>query len=295
LTWLVVGLLMVVGWAIVLDPAHRVPGWVNGEPFYQGRAASAWRLDLRDRDEAAAAGAFNALVEGRGESVPVSVWVLRNAPEPEARWRAADALGKIGKDATPAGPALVAALSDGDPLVRRVAARSLGELAPDVADAVPALVALFPDIEAIRAVARFGPHAAPAVRPLLDHFANPDPAIRWQAARAVGKIGPPAVSAVPELARLLRSDPDPLVREHAAEALGDIGPPAADGIPALAKALRDPVARVRRDAVRALGQMGPAARGVLTEVRAAADDPDPDVKAAATRAARLIDPATLPR
>jgi len=160
-------------------------------------------------------------------------------------------------------------------------------------------LAIFADapncLEAVRAVARFGPHAAVAVRPLLDLFKHEDPAIRWQAVRATGKIGPPAVPAVPALIQLLGSDPDPLVREHAAEALGDIGPPAADGIPALVQALRDPVARVRRDAAWALGQMGPAAKEVLTEVRAAADDPDPDVKAAAIRAARLIDPATSSR
>jgi len=289
----VVLLLAVAGLAIGLDPDRRALGWARGEPFFQGRAASAWRRELRQSDEAGAAEAFNTLVAGKAEAVPVCARVLRTAPEPEARWRAADALGKIGKDAAPAGPDLVVALSDDDPLVRRVAARAIGELAPDVPGAIPALVAMFPDVEAIRAVARFGPAGDEAVPALVALFRHDDPTVRWQAVRAVGKIGRPA--AVPELIQLTGSDPDPLVREHAAEAMGDIGPAAAAGVPALVKALHDPVARVRRDAVRSLGQIGPAATAALADVRAATEDPDPDVKAAATRAARLIDPAGGPK
>lgn len=291
----VILLLAVAGLAVAFDPDRRAVGWARGEPFYHGRAASAWRRDLQQPDAAGAGEAFNTLVAGKGEAVPVCTWVLRSAPEAEARWRAADALGKIGKDAAPAGPDLVAALGDSDPLVRQVAVRAVGDLAPDVPGAVPALTTLFPDIEAIRAVARFGPAGAEAVPALVALFRHDDSTVRWQAVRAVGKFGRPAVAAVPELIRLTGSDPDAIVREHAAEAMGDIGPAAAAGIPALVKAMHDPVARVRRDAVRSLGQMGPTAKGALADVRAATSDPDPDVKAAATRAARLIDPAGGPK
>jgi HEAT repeat protein len=291
--WLVI-LVIVAGVAIVvgLDPDRRVQGWLAAEPFYQGRAASAWRRDLRQPEGARTAEAFNALVAGKRDAVPVCVWVLRTAPEPEARWRAADALGRIGKDASAATPELVAAVADDDPLVRGVAVRAIGELAPDVPGGVQALIPLFPDVEAMRAVARFGPAGGEAVPSLIVILKHDDPTVRWQAARALGKIGVPAVPAVPELARLATSDPEPLVREHAAEALGDVGPAAADGIPALVQALHDPVARVRRDAVRALGQMGLAAKGVLADVRALHDDPDADVRAAAGRALRLIDPTS---
>jgi HEAT repeat protein len=279
--------------AVVFDPAARVQGWVRGEPFYRGRSATAWRRDLRQVNAAESAGAFTALVEGKAEAVPVCAWVLRTAPEAEARWRAADALGQIGADARAAGPELVAALSDPDHLVRGVAVRAAGALAPDLAGAVPQLVRLFPDVNAIRAVSRFGAAGRPAVGPLTELLKSEDPVLRRQAARALGKLGPISLPAVGELVRLLRSDPDALVREHAAEALGDIGPEAAAGVPALVGALKDPVPRVRRDAVRSLGQMGVVAKGVLHEVLAAGNDPDPDVKGAAARSARLIDP-TLP-
>jgi HEAT repeat protein len=279
------------GVAVALDPAARVQGWVNGEPFYHGRSATAWRRDLRRPDGERSAGALNELIAGKGEAVPVCAWVLRTAPEAEARWRAADALSQMGRDAASAAAELVAALADNDQLVRGVAIRAVGELAPDAPGGVPALVALFPNIEAIRAVARFGPAGAAAVPRLIELTKSDDPTVRWQAIRTLGKIGPPALPALPELIRLSAADPDALVREHAVETIGDIGPAADEGIPALVKALRDPVARVRRDAVRSLGQMGAAAKPVLDDVRAATRDPDPDVSAAAGRAARLIDPA----
>jgi len=291
--WLVI--LVIVACAAIavgFDPDRRVQGWLTGEPFYQGRAASAWHRDLRQPESPRSADAFNALVAGKRDAVPVCAWVLRTAPEPEARWRAADALGHMGKDASTAAPELVAALADDDPLVRGVAVRSIGELAPDVPGGVRALVAFFPDIEAMRAVASFGPAGAEAVPALIATLKYEDPTVRWQSARALGKIGVPSVPAVTELARLTISDPDSLVREHAAEALGDIGPAAADGIPALVKALHDPVARVRRDAVRALGQMGPAAKAVLGDIRSLQKDSDADVRAAAERAVRLIDPTS---
>lgn len=292
--WIIAALVLLViavALALLADPDRRLLGRAYGEPFFQGRAASAWHRDLRSNDEARSAEVINTLVAGKGESVPVCAWVLRTAPEPESRWRAADALGKFGKDALPAGPELIAALDDADPIVRGVASRAVGEVLPDATKAVPALVKLFPDVDAIRAVSKYRKNGAVAVPHLIEMLKHDDSAVRWQSARTLGKIGEPAVPAVPELMRLTRNDPQPQVREHAAEAMGDIGPAAAAGIPALVAALRDPNARVRRDAVRALGDMGPAAKSVLTDVQTATQDPDADVKSAAQRAARLIDPS----
>ena len=49
------------------------------------------------------------LADGKADAVPVLTVVLRTAAEPEARWRAADALGRVGADARSAG---------GDPAAR---------------------------------------------------------------------------------------------------------------------------------------------------------------------------------
>ena len=294
LVWVGLGLAVLaagVGAAVLLDPDARVRGWAAGEPFYQGRAATAWRHDLAGADEVKAVAARDALAEGKGEAVPVCVWLVKNAPEPAARWRAAEALGKMGPAGAASGPALVAVLDDPDPLVRGVAARTVGELTPDPGAAVPVLVKLFPDVDAIRAAAKYKAAAGPAVPRLTELLRHDDPAVRWQAGRALGKIGEPALSALPELVRQMANDPDPLVREHAAEALGDIGPSAAAAVPDLAKALKDPAVKVRRDAVRSRGQMGPAAKPVLAEVMALTKDPEEIVRDAAARSARQIDPA----
>jgi HEAT repeat protein len=291
-SWLVVIILLlcvVAGLVTALDPSARVQGWVRGEPFFQDRSATSWRRELRTPDENVAAIATAALTNGKDKSIPVCVWLLKNAEEPQVRLRAGETLGKMGKDAVSAGPDLVLAFNDSDPLVRAVAIRVVGDLAPDVPGAVTGLIPLFPNVEAIRAVARFKQAGAEAVPKLIELTRHEDPGVRRQTVRALGKIGVPALSSLPALISLIETDSVPGVREQSAEAIGEIGPAAAEGIPVLVKALKDTDAMVRRDAVRSLGQMGPAAKGVLSDVRTLTKDPEEKVRKAATDAARLIE------
>lgn len=287
---LLVVLLLGAGGFYLFDPDAQLKGRVRGEPFFAGRAASAWYADLRADDENTRALAAQKLTDGKTDSLPVLIWVLKAEGAAEPRWRAADALGQIGVAARPAGPDLIAALKDTDSHVRSVAAKSLGELAPDVPGAVEALVELFPDPQVIRVVSRFRQNGAPAVPRLIELLTHPDVTVRWNAARTLGKIGEPSMPAVPAILKHM-TDPDPIIREHAAEALGDIGPAAAATIPDLVKLLADPEWKVRRDAVRSLGQMGAAAKPVLAQVQAMKSDPNDEVKAYATRAEALIDPS----
>lgn len=282
-------LLLGVGAFYLFDPDGQLKGRIHGEPFFAGRAASAWHADLSADDENTRALAAEKLKDGKAEAVPVLQWLLKVEGPAEPRWRAADALGQIGVAARPAGPELIAALKDSDSHVRSVAAKSLGELAPDVPGAVEALVELFPDPQVIRVVSRFHQEGAPAVPRLIELLTHPDVTVRWNASRTLGKIGEPSMPAVPAILKHM-TDPDPIIREHAAEALGDIGPAAAATIPDLVKLLTDPEWKVRRDTVRALGQMGPVAKPVLVQVQAMKSDPNDEVKAYATKAEALIDP-----
>jgi HEAT repeat protein len=286
IVFVVLGLLIVVVVLFyLLDPDARLAGALRGDPWYRGRPATAWRNDLTSRDDNTRALAAEQLKDEA--AVPVLEALLKSGGPPEPRWVAADVLGKIGPPARSAGPALLAALNDPDPQVRTVAVQAIGKLAPDVPGAVPKLIELFPDVEAIRAAAQFKGAAAEAVPKLTELLTHQDAGVRWNASRALGKIGEPAKSAIPGIVGQLK-DEDRLVREHAAEALGDIGPAAAAAVPDLVKALSDSEWKVRRDALGALGNMGPAAKAALPQVQALKKDPEAEVRAAAERAEQRI-------
>lgn len=121
------------------------------------------------------------------------------------------------------------------PTVRQAAARSLGTIGPGAKAAVPALI-----------------------RSFRDSGIN----IRWEAAYALGRIGP---DAVPALTNAL-NDADPTVRHPAAYALGAVGSGATMAIPALITRLRDPDNSVRTMASSSLSGIGAPAMGPLMEV-----------------------------
>ncbi len=292
------GVALLVGAAVAFDPAARIQGWFAAEPFYQDRSATAWRRDLRRMDEVEVTAATEALAAGGDSALPVCTWLLRHAPEPQVRSRAINAIQRMGKAAAPAGPDLVAALSDGDPLVRSAAARLIGDLAPDVVGAVPVLVGLFPDREAMRAVGEFKQKGAPAVPDLIELLSHADAAVRRQAVRTLGRIGKSALAALPALIELVQRDPEPSVREFAAAVLGEFEsimdsaderhPAASEILPALVKALGDSDGKVRLESVRALGRMEERAAAALDEVSALANDAEWPVRKEAMEAARKI-------
>jgi len=98
----------------------------------------------------------------------------------------------------------------------------------------------------------------------LARLQDPDPYVRREAARALGRMGEAAATpeVVGALIQRLREDEDWVVRMNAAEALGMMGPAAAtlEVLGALAQRLReDEDWRVRYEAARTLGRMGEAA------------------------------------
>ena len=142
--------------------------------------------------------------------------------------------------------------------------------------------------------------AAPAVPKLIELLKHADPAVRRQAVRTLGRIGPPALEALPALIELVTSDSEPGVREFAAAVLGEFEsiiaatkehhPAAAEILPTLVKGLADPDGKVRLESVQALGRMEHRALGALEEVKGlATDDPEWPVRKAAMEAARKIE------
>jgi HEAT repeat protein len=89
---------------------------------------------------------------------------------------------------------------------------------------------------------------------------------RFEAATALGEIGPPARAAVPALG------------------LGRLGPAAKAAVPTLATALKSGTPAQRVKAVAALGKMGPAAREAVPALIEALQDKETDKRLAADRA-----------
>ena len=80
----------------------------------------------------------------------------------------------------------------------------------------------------VEGLARFGGSAIPRIRPLLKHAAY---AVRRNAARVLGRMGPEVREAIPDLAGMLASDRE--AGPEAVTALGQIGREARAAVPAL--------------------------------------------------------------
>jgi HEAT repeat protein len=159
-------------------------------------------------------------------------------------------------------PALIKGLSDSVPVIRMKSAYALGA---------------------------FGAFAKEAMTPLIKNAAkDPDVFAKCDAIDALGKMGPIAERAVPELAADLK-DPNDLVRFHAVEAVGNIGPKAARAVPELIKILeQDADVYTRGSAAQALGQMGAASAPAVRDLVAAAKSKDQRLRSLALAALRQI-------
>jgi HEAT repeat protein len=171
--------------------------------------------------------------------------------DPGVRWHAAAALLRLGRAARGAAPALMLAMDDALWPVRNAAGRALEEVVgPD-------------DVEALALA-----------------LASPSSETRYHVARAIGRLGPRAASAVPALTAALR-DEDWEVRMEAVWALSAVGAAAKPALPSVRDALADRDSQVRAAAAVALGAMdeGPAALEALQ--RALDGDADAEVRRAA--------------
>jgi HEAT repeat protein len=184
-------------------------------------------------------------------------------------------------------PALVKSLKHSKTEIRRSALRALARLGSQAEPAVPPLTSCLTDAdatlrdEAARALVQIGPAAVPA---LMEALKNPDREVRRQAAWAMKRLGPASRIAVPTLIPALK-DPDPRVRKGAALALGSLE--AEEAIPALMEALKDNHLVFCRLVASALAEIGPAAVPPLT---AALTDPDKYLRREAAWALGQIGP-----
>jgi len=147
--------------------------------------------------------------------------VLKNDEFSGVRWKAAEALSKLG---SPAVPALIGALRHDDDDVRWKAAVALGEIGDP--QAIEPLILLLCDEDRFvksHAALALGSIGEPAVNPLLRALREGDGNLRWGAAIALGKIRDPR--SIEPLIRAL-ADKYENVRAESASSLATIGKPA---------------------------------------------------------------------
>jgi len=163
------------------------------------------------------------------------------------RWKAAEALSKIG---APAVDALVGALRHIDDDVRWKAAIALGEIGDQ--RAIGPLISLLCDEDRFvksRAAYALGLIGEPAVEPLIFALRDGDGNLRWGAAIALGKIRD--LRAIDPLIRAL-ADKYENVRAESAKSLAAIGKPA---LGQLVRFLQNSDRSVRIEVVTALGEL----------------------------------------
>jgi HEAT repeat protein len=169
----------------------------------------------------------------QGKTVRTWLWQL-SATDPKACREAEAAFRALGTNAV---PELAKLLRADDPLWRQWSRRYAFRLPLPLREVVLPWVsppqAYLVRPAAARALGKLGPGAAPAIpdlaRALRDRRNEPP----WEVAGALGRIGQ---QAVPELTGALR-DEDELVRRAAAGALGGIGADAAPAVPTLIQML----------------------------------------------------------
>ena len=208
---------------------------------------------------------------------------LLRDPEGGVRWKAAEALGRLG---SPAVEPLTESLQSDDVDVRWMAAVALGDIGDPAA--IPALVEALDDEDAYvrsRAALALAAIGEPAREVLVTDLATGNRRVRGGAALALGRLG--GEGAASALIGALR-DPDEEVRHRAAGALGDIGEPA---IPALLSAIRADETDLRQGVTAAFAQIG---RPAVAPLVAALGDGDWRVRRGAAAALGEIgDPGSV--
>ncbi|MDD1695495.1 MAG: HEAT repeat domain-containing protein [Methanoregula sp.] len=205
-------------------------------------------LALQHKDPTVQYGAAEALGEiGDARAVEPLIAVLKHDETSGVRWKAAEALSKIG---IPAVTSLIGALQHDDEDVRWKAAIALGEIGDPMA--IPPLIHLLCDEDRYvksRAANALSMIGEPAVDPLICALREGDGNLRWGAAMALGKIRNPRA-----IEPLIRALPDKYenVRAEAASALAAIGEPALEPLLHFLK-YSDGAARL--EVVTALGEL----------------------------------------
>lgn len=200
---------------------------------------------------------------------PTSYWIeqVQQATDPDLRYRAHVALHAVLPPSN-AAPLHTKGLIDSDPSIRAYAAKCLGETSRHTEGIDPSVQAPFGE----------------AVGPLRECLQDPDPDVRFEAARALVRIGAEVDAAVPVLISLLKERGiQPLIRAAIAAVLGLVPEAANQSVPVLSQMLHDERTEVRENAAASLGEFAERARAAVPDLISLLDDNEPLVRENAAR------------
>lgn len=225
----------------------------------------------------------------KAEAVVLLRYQLRDT-QAILRYRAATALGTLGRDATSAIPDLMVALRDGATWeVRQAAAAALGAISGDGSNGPPTAVlkglydvlhdqAFQVRMAAVQSLAILGPgpnqdlsdNYVSALMPVA--LKDPEPGLQiWARIAIIGATKDFGASNIAPIAKHV-SHIDPGVRSQAIQALGALGPQAKSSVTTLVAALKDEDQSVQISAMWALGRMETSGASALPILEKIASD-----------------------
>lgn len=211
---------------------------------------------------------------------------------------AAGAVGRIGEPAQAAVPALIRVLEDEISWTRRNATGVLDPIEPSRSNQKPKGLSEEFRREMVRcgvtwALGKIGPPAIDAVPVLLLALKDPDKTVRSNAAKSLGQIGKQDIALLPDLIRAM-NDESWGVRVSAAYAVYRTDRSKWDMVlPLLTEALNHD--SIRSDAVDVLGDIKAPIQDVMPLLVKALNDENPSVRRGAVEAlGKIGDPAAVP-
>lgn len=218
---------------------------------------------LSDPSETVQNGAIAAIAKSGPAAKDVLPKLLRflESPSVSSRCVAASAIaGIVDKSSARVVPQLIKALADKDIEVRVSIVRALGNIGAVSDDIVPALILLIAD-EQEGAPSAIEPHSNTlndvwsVVPALSERRNNTNRPVKSAVIAALGRIGSPAIKAIPNLVAALNED-DALATQ-AIEAIVNIGPSSPSELSGLVDGLLSSVHRMRASCVEVLRRLGP--------------------------------------
>lgn len=186
-------------------------------------------IDLARIESAAA---LSRLGSAASSTAPALIAAFQQEKNPNARREMLAALGQINPEPAPALQSIKVALNDSDYSVKYTAYYALGSLGPAASQEIPLLVKNLQDrdeflqIVSAWALIRISPQTQEVVSKALPLLTKGleilDPRARFDAASALGELGPAARNALPALQKIEEKDTEEAVRKAAAEAIRKI-------------------------------------------------------------------------